>query len=118
MSAQCVSSTSLPGALPIPMQKVGQRGAELKEEVWIGPGNDECIAFQSRHAHLVIAAWGGSSTRTKGALWRAEEVQRLLSNPWCLEHPGASHPYYAGPRGARADALIVPLNVARSRTSK
>ncbi len=87
----------------------------LKDEMWIGPGNNECIEDQARDARLVIAGWGACSTRKKGAQWRADEVESMLANPWCLDDPGTSHPYYAGHRGARSDAGIVPLWDARKR---
>jgi hypothetical protein len=86
---------------------------QLDDDLWIGPGNDACIAEQASLASQVIVGWGAASTYKKGAQWRAEQVEAMLSDPWCLDHQGSSHPYYAGQRGARAKAGIIRLSDAR-----
>ncbi len=90
-------------------------GSALEDDLWVGSGNNECIKEQACNARLVIAAWGAYSANKKGAKWRADDVESMLSNPWCLDDPGTSHPYYAGQMGARADAGIVRLGDARKR---
>lgn len=92
-------------------------GDALKSDEWIGPDNDAHIQSQVAEAAVLIAAWGGSSTVEKGAQWRADEVERILNDPWCLvpKHPHwKKHPYYAGNQlGVSRRADIVLLKQAR-----
>lgn len=89
------------------------RGHVLKRPTWVGPDNDVHIAEQSAQAALTIVAWGPSLLRGRRAEWRADQVEGMVRDPWCLGVNAEKHPYYAGPRGAPMDTEIVPLAAAR-----
>jgi hypothetical protein len=87
---------------------------DLDDVEWIGPDNDLHICCQSSAASLVVAGWGAASTKEKGAQRRADFVEANLVDPWCLNVPGNSHPYYAGRATvAGAKTGIVRLKDAR-----